>query len=130
MSTELTYLAYTAILTGSLWLVYIACQVMTNGLLTRPNYVDPTPRPVPLWGERAHRAYLNAIEAFGPFAALVLIIHAANKETSTTATLVMAYFWLRVIHAVVYWFAVPYVRTLSFTLGWLCVVGLFWHVIA
>ena len=129
MSTELTYLAYTAILTGSLWVVYIACQVQTNGFLTPPNYVDPTPRPVPLWGERAHRAYLNAVEAFAPFATLVLIIHLANKETSTTATLVMAYFWLRVVHAAVYWFAIPYVRTISFTLGFLCVVGLFWQVV-
>jgi uncharacterized MAPEG superfamily protein len=130
MSTELTYLAYTAILTASLWAVYIASQVQTNGLLTPQNYIDPTPRPVPLWGQRAHRAYLNAVEAFAPFAALTLIIHVVNKETSTSATLVMAYFWLRVIHAVVYWFAIPYIRTVSFTLGWLCVVGLFWHVIA
>jgi uncharacterized MAPEG superfamily protein len=130
MSTELTYLAYTAIFTGSLWVVYIASQVLTNGPLTPQNYIDPTPRPVPLWGQRAHRAYLNAVEAFAPFAALTLIIHVASKETSTSATLVIAYFWLRVIHAVVYWFAVPYIRTISFTLSWLCVVGLFWHVIA
>jgi hypothetical protein len=31
---------------------------MTNGFLAPPNYVDPTPRPVPLWGKRADRAYL------------------------------------------------------------------------
>ena len=130
MSTELTYLAYTAILTASLWTVYIACQVMTNGPLSGENYVDPTQRPVPLWGQRANRVYLNAVEAFAPFAALTIINHIANKETSTTVTLVMAFFWLRVIHAVVYWFAVPYVRTISFTLAWLCVVGLFWHVIS
>jgi uncharacterized MAPEG superfamily protein len=130
MSTELTYLAYTAILTASLWVVYIASQVQTNGLLTPQNYIDPTPRPVPLWGQRAHRAYLNAAEAFGPFAVLTLIIHVANKETSTSAMLVLAYFWLRVVHAVVYWFAIPYIRTISFTLGWFCVVGLFWHAMA
>jgi uncharacterized MAPEG superfamily protein len=129
MTSELTYLALTAILTASLWAVYIGCQVLTNGFLSGENYVDPTPRPVPLWGMRAHRAYLNAVETFAPFAALVLITHIAGKETSTTATLAMAYFWLRLIHAVVFWFAIPYVRTLVFTLGWLCVVGLFWHVI-
>ena len=130
MSTELTYLAYTAILSGSLWVVYIASQVLTNGFLTPQNYIDPTPRPVPLWGQRAHRAYLNAAEAFAPFAVLTVIIHITNKETSTSATLVIAYFWLRVIHAVVYWFAVPYIRTIAFTLAWFCVVGLFWHVMA
>jgi hypothetical protein len=48
MSTDLKYLAFTAILTASLWIPYVACQVMTNGLLTPPNYIDPTPRPLPL----------------------------------------------------------------------------------
>ena len=43
------------------------------------NYVDPAPRPVPLWGQRAHRAYLNAIECFAPFAALVIVAQIAGK---------------------------------------------------
>ena len=85
--------------------------------MTPQNYKDPTPRPVPLWGQRSHRAYLNATEAFAPFAALVLIIHATGQENSTTAFLCMAFFWLRLIHAIVYWLAVPYVRTVVFTLG-------------
>ena len=129
MTVELNYLAYTAMLSAALWVVYIASQVQTNGLLTPQNYVDPAPRPVPLWGQRAHRAYLNAVEAFAPFATLVLILHVTNQENGTTAFLTMAYFWLRVVHAAVYWFAVPYVRTISFTLGFLCVVGLFWQVV-
>ncbi len=69
MSTELKYLALTAMLTASLWIPYIVAQVMTNGFLSAENYVDPTPRPVPLWGKRAERAYINAVETFAPFAA-------------------------------------------------------------
>ena len=129
MTVELNYLAYTAMLTAALWVVYIASQVQTNGFLTPQNYVDPAPRPVPLWGQRAHRAYLNAAEAFAPFAAVVLILHVTSQENGTTAFLTMAYFWLRVVHAAVYWFAIPYIRTISFTLGFLCVVGLFWQVV-
>lgn len=34
MTSELTYLALTAILTASLWAVYIGCQVQTNGFLS------------------------------------------------------------------------------------------------
>ena len=45
MSTELKYLAFTALLTASLWIPYVVAQVMTNGFLQPPNYVDPTPRP-------------------------------------------------------------------------------------
>ena len=85
MSTDLKYLAFTAILTASLWIPYIVCQVMTNGPLTPPNYSDPTPRPLPPWGKRADRTYINAVETFAPFAALVIVVHLAGKANATTA---------------------------------------------
>ena len=129
MTTDLYYLAWTALLTASLWIVYIAAQVMTNGLLTPQNYVDPTPRKVPLWGQRANRAHLNAVESFAPFAALILIAHVAGKADGTTAFWAMAFFWLRLAHAIVFWLAFPYVRTVIFTLGWIAVVALFLHVV-
>jgi len=128
MTTDLTYLALTAILTATLWVPYIACQVMTNGFLRRPDYVDPAPRKVPLWGTRAHRAYLNAVETFAPFAALVVVAHLAGKGDAI-ATWAMAYFWLRVAHAVVYWLALPWIRTVIFTLGWVVIAVIFWQVI-
>ncbi len=129
MTKDLTYLAYTAMLTAALWIPYIVCQVMTNGFLEPPNYVDPAQRPVPLWGKRADRAHLNAVESFAPFAALVIIAQVAGKADAMTAFWAMSFFWLRLAHAVVYWLAIPYVRTLVFTLGFVCVVGLFWEVI-
>jgi len=128
MTTDLTYLALTAILTATLWVPYIACQVMTNGFLRKPDYVDPAPRKVPLWGTRAHRAYLNAVETFAPFAALVVVAHLAGKGDAI-ASWAMAYFWLRVAHAVVYWLALPWIRTVIFTLGWVVIAVIFWQVI-
>ena len=125
MSTELKYLALTALLTASLWIPYIVAQVVTNGFLAAQNYVDPTPRPVPLWGKRADRTYMNAVETFAPFAALVILIHATGKEDGMTAFWAMSFFWLRVAHAVVYLAALPYIRTLIFVLGYVCVIGLF-----
>ena len=83
----------------------------------------PAPRPVPLWGQRAHRAYLNAIECFAPFAALVIVAQVAGKANGMTAFWAMSYFWLRLAHAIVYWTAIPYLRTVLFTLGFVCVVG-------
>ena len=44
-TTELTYLALTAILTGALWIPYFVCQVMTNGFLAGENYTDPSHDP-------------------------------------------------------------------------------------
>jgi uncharacterized MAPEG superfamily protein len=129
MSTDLKYLAFTAILTASLWIPYIACQVMTNGNLTPKNYIDPTPRPVPLWGMRANRAHLNAVETFAPFAALVIVIHLAGKANAMTAFWAMFFFWARLAHAIVYLAGVPYLRTLIYTLSYVAVVGLFWQLL-
>ena len=90
----------------------------------------PSRVPVPLWGERAHRAYLNAVETFAPFAALVIVAHLAGKANGMTAFWAAAFFWLRLAHAIVYLLAIPYVRTLLFTLGFICVAGIFWEVIS
>src|SRR5712671_619799 len=123
MSTDLKYLAFTAILTASLWIPYVVCQVRTNGGLKPANYLDPAQRPLPLWGRRADRAYINAIENFAPFAALVIAVHLAGKADAMTAFWTMAFFWLRLAHAVVYLFGIPFVRTLLFTLGYVAVAG-------
>jgi uncharacterized MAPEG superfamily protein len=125
MSTELKYLAFTALLTGSLWIPYVIAQVRTNGPLKPENYIDPTSRPLPDWGKRAHRAYLNAVETFAPFAALVLLVQATGKADAMTAFWAISYFWLRVAHAVVFLAGWPFIRTVIFVLGWICVVGLF-----
>jgi uncharacterized MAPEG superfamily protein len=125
MSTDLKYLALTAMLTASLWIPYIAAQVMTNGFLGSENYVDPTPRQVPLWGKRADRAHINAVETFAPFAALVILVQLTGKADAMTAFWAQSFFWLRVAHAIVYWAAIPYIRTIVFTLGYVTIIGLF-----
>jgi uncharacterized MAPEG superfamily protein len=107
MTTDLTYLALTAMLTAALWIPYISCQVITNGLLRPANYTDPAARPVPLWGKRADRAYMNAVETFAPFAALALVAHVAGKANGMTAFFAASFFWLRLIHAIVYFAAIP-----------------------
>ena len=129
MTTDLKYLAFTALLTATLWIPYVVCQVMTNGPLQPKNYQDPAQRPMPFWGKRADRAYLNAIETFAPFAALVIVAQLAGKANAMTAFWAMFFFWMRVAHALVYWFAIPYVRTIAFVLGFIAIVGIFWEVI-
>ena len=101
MTIDLRYLAYTALLAAALWIPYVISQVVANGFLTPPNYVDPTPRPVPLWGKRADRTYLNAVEVFAPFAALIIIAHITGKANPMTAFWAMWFFWMRLAHAVV-----------------------------
>jgi uncharacterized MAPEG superfamily protein len=129
MSTDLKYLALTAILTATLWIPYVVAQVKTNGPLKPANYIDPTPRPLPDWGKRANRTYVNAVETFAPFAALVIVAHLAGKANAMTAFWATCYFWLRLAHAVVFLLGFPLVRTVLFTLGYIAVAGIFWEVI-
>jgi len=129
MTPDLTYLAWTALLTAVLWIPYISGQVLTNGLLTPKNYRDPTAREVPLWGQRANRAHINAVEAFAPFAALVLVAHVGGVSNEATAMWAALFFWARLAHAVIYILGIPFLRTIIFTVGFVAVVGLFYEIV-
>ncbi|MDR3453604.1 MAG: MAPEG family protein [Rhodoferax sp.] len=129
MTPDLRYLAFTAMLTASLWIPYVVCQVLTNGFLTPSNYVDPAPRPLPLWGKRADRALMNGVEVLGGFAALVIVANLAGKANGMTAMWAATFFWARAVHAVVYWFGIPYIRTIVFTLGYISIAGIFWEIV-
>ena len=130
VTTDLKYLTYAAMLTAALWIPYIVCQVRTNGPLQPKNYLDPAlPRHVPAWGQRAHRAYLNAIEVFAPFAALVIVAHLTGKADTMTAFWSAAFFWTRLAHAIVYWAGIPYLRTVLFTLAFVAEAGIFWELV-
>jgi uncharacterized MAPEG superfamily protein len=129
MTTDLKYLAWTALLTASLWIPYIVCQVMTNGNLRAVDYLDPTPRPLPLWGQRLNRVHQNAVEVFAPFAALVLVAQITSKADAMTAFWAALFFWARVAHAIVFALGWPFVRTVAFTIGFIAVVGIFWEIV-
>ena len=76
--------------------------------------------------KRAHWAQLNTFEAFPPFAAAVIIAHVTGGAGQTTIdALAVAFVVLRVIYGVVYIKDRPTLRTAVWTLGLLCVVGLF-----
>lgn len=129
LTPDLAYAAYAALLTTVLWVPYILGQVFANGMLSPQNYRDPTPRPVPLWAQRANRAHLNSVETLAPFVALVLIAHVSGAASSMTALWAAVFFWARVGHAVVYLLGIPYLRTLIFTAGFVATIGIFIEVI-
>ena len=85
MTTELTYLAWTAVLCILLWVPYIAAGASQHGFLTPADYRVPGSRVLPEWANRAQRAHLNLIENLPSFAALVLIAHLTGTSTETTA---------------------------------------------
>jgi len=129
MKTELLYLALVSAFTGLLWVPYILDRVMVWGLLDAVGY-PPNPKPQTPWAERLKKAHGNAVENLVVFAALVLTAHALGLSGGAIATAAMVYFWARVVHALVYTLALPWLRTLAFTVGFLAQMTLAWQILA
>ena len=116
MKTELLYLVYVTAFTGLLWVPYILDRIATRGLLAAVGYPE-NPKPQSAWAQRLLRAHTNAVENLVVFAALVLAAGVAGISNSTIAGACVVYFWARVVHALAYTFAIPWARTLAFTVG-------------
>ena len=52
-----------------------------------------------------------------------------HPESSAVATAAMVFFWARVVHALSYTFAIPWVRTLSFAVGFFCQAVIAWQIL-
>ena len=128
MKIELWYLVCVTVFTGLLWVPYILDRVLVRGLIDAVGYPD-NPKPQSLWAVRLMRAHANAVENPVVFAALVLAAHALGVSNNAIATAAMVYFWARVVHAVVYTFGIPWLRTLSFTVGFLCQAVIAWQLL-
>lgn len=76
------------------------------------------------WAERMKAAHYNAVENTVLFATLVLVAHAAGVSNQTTVLVCEVYFWARLVHLVAYTLGIPWVRTLSFVVGWVACVAL------
>jgi uncharacterized MAPEG superfamily protein len=128
MTTELLYLTLVSAFTALLWLPYILNAVMVRGLTAAVGYPE-NPPPLSPWAQRMKAAHYNAVENLVVFAALVLVAQSAGANNEVTATACMVYFWARVAHFLVYAAGVPWVRTLTFFVGFLCQVAIAWQIL-
>lgn len=131
-STELGVLTCLTLMLGLAWVPYIV------GVATEPEAGAPDfTRPVDLtklrpWVHRAHRAHLNLLEQYVPFAVLVILLALLDGFTALTYWTCIAFFWIRVIHAagmVSGYTGFPY-RSVIFNAGCLCVLILGYAVFA
>lgn len=116
MKTELLYLVYVTLLTGLLWVPYILNRLVVRGISETAGYSDH-PKPQSPWAQRLMKAHANAVENLVVFAAVVLTANAAGVSNETIGLAAVVYFWARVVHALSYTFAIPWVRTLGFLTG-------------
>ena len=128
MKTELFYLVCVTALTGLLWVPYVLDRLAVRGLMDAVGYPD-NPKPQSPWAQRLMKAHVNAVENLVVFAALVLAAQAAGISNGAIATAALVYFWARVVHALAYTFAVPWVRTLAFTAGFFAQAVIAWQLL-
>ena len=128
MKTELFYLTLSAALTGVLWLPYILDRLAVRGLLDAVGNPE-NPKAQSAWARRLMKAHANAVENLAVFAALVLTAQALNLGSAATASACIVYFWARVVHALSYTFAIPWVRTLAFAAGFFAQAVIAWQIL-
>lgn len=129
MPDHLLWLAYAAGFGAILWVPYVAGLVATTGFPKADDYRTLPAKEVPLWVKRADRVLMNYVESFAFFAVLVLVAHFAHGGAEATLASValwaQIFFWARIVHAIVFWLGIPYLRTVAFTVGWIAVVAIF-----
>jgi len=128
MTPELKYLVLIATFTALMWVPYILDVIFSNKLSDAVGYPS-SPLVRSPWAERLKKAHYNAIENLVPFAAIVLVAHAAGVSNSATAAGAAAYFWARIAYAVSYTLAIPWLRTLTFAVAWGGMLCIAWHVL-
>jgi uncharacterized MAPEG superfamily protein len=128
MPVELRYLTYVAVLTALLWVPYILNEISVRGLMDAVGY-PAAPKPLAPWAQRLKSAHYNAVENLVVFAALVLTAHALGIHSSAVTSCAIVYFWARVVHPIAYTFAIPWLRTLSFAVGWACQICIAWQIL-
>ncbi len=77
------------------------------------------------WQQRANWAQKNSYEAFPPFAAAVIIAHLSGANQLAIDSLAGIFLILRIAHGILYIQDKALLRSVAWTLSFLCVVGLF-----
>lgn len=126
MHTELQYLVWVTVLTGVFWIPYVLERFFIWGIRDTVGYPE-RPTPQTPWARRLMRAHDNAIENLVIFAVLVLVADAIGLSNRVTAGACVVYFWARVAHVAAYIFAIPWVRTVAFTAGFLAQAAIAWQ---
>jgi uncharacterized MAPEG superfamily protein len=124
MSKELLWLTLTVALTGVLWIPYIIDRAQVRGLWASLDNPKPGDTPQSPWAMRLYFAHSNAVENLVVFAPLVLILDSLNVSTWATVIACAVFFWARLAHAILYALGVPVLRTIAFTVGFICQVVL------
>ena len=95
----------------------------------KPGFDNSAPRPwleqLSGWRRRAYWAHQNGFEAFPPFAAAVIIAHLAQAPQQRIDLLAVVFVLARLVYIALYIADKASLRSLAWSVGMLCVFGLF-----
>ena len=129
MSSELDYLGWLTIITALIWIPYILNMIAVRGLKDAVGYPE-NPKPMAPWANRMKAAHYNMIENLVIFGLLVLLLHLSGNSNETTLCASAIFFWARITHLAVYTFAIPWLRTIMFVIGFGCQMVLAWELLS
>jgi len=117
LSNEIYWLILSILLTALMWVPYIINRMQEMGIWPALYNPQPDIRPQKQWAERMMRAHENAVENLIIFAPLVLIVEITQSHSSLSALAVEVYFYARLVHFIVFTFAIPLLRVPAFLTG-------------
>ena len=117
LSTEIIWLCLVILFTSIMWAPYIINRMSEMGIWPALYNPQPDTRPKAQWAERMMRAHENAVENLVIFAPLVILIEITQSYSEISAFAVVLYFYARLIHFVVFTFAIPLLRVPAFLAG-------------
>ncbi len=124
MKPEVFWLTATILMTALFWVPYVLNRIAVCGLSGTLSGSVPDMNLLSGWAQRAARAHQNAIENLVLFAVLVLLAQMQGVAPTLLAAVTQAYFFTRLVHFIVYTAGLPALRTLTFTVGWVCQIVL------
>ena len=129
LSTEIYWLCLVILLTSLMWIPYIINRMGEMGIWPALYNPQPDIRPRAQWAERMMRAHENAIENLVIFAPLVILIEITQSHSQLTAIAVVIYFYARLMHFIVFTFAIPLARVIAFIAGFISQLILALHLL-
>ena len=112
MTTELTILAWTLVLAVLQIILHASVRNKETGLAYNMGARDGTPPPEGKLSARLHRAQINLYESLPLFAAAILLVHVAGRESELTLRGAQLYLAARVIYVPLYAAGTPVLRSL------------------
>ena len=117
ISIEVYWLVLTILMTAIMWVPYVVNRILEMGVV--PAFMDRygVTEAKAAWANRMMAAHVNAVENLVLFAPLVILVVMFNAGTADTAIAVQIYFFARLAHFLLFTFATPLLRVVSFLVG-------------